>query len=115
MVSLRQLQGPRHASTTWSTAHLKLQSLITSPFLGQDSWRQSPRFTLTFGMRWELGPAPSDNLAPAVDQVNDLTTLKLAAPGTPLWSTTFGNFAPRAGFAYELRIPTALRWCCVVA
>ena len=68
----------------------------------QDQWKQSPHFTLTFGIRWEPGRAPSDNLAAAVDQVNDPATLKLAALGTRLWSTTFGNFAPRAGFAYEL-------------
>jgi hypothetical protein len=40
-----------------------------------------------------------------VDQVTDPATLQLRAPGTQLWNTTFGNFAPRAGFAYQLMNP----------
>jgi hypothetical protein len=73
----------------------------------QDEWRESSRFTLTFGLRWELGLAPSDELGSAVDQVNDPATLQLRAPGTQLWNTTFGNFAPRAGFAYQLMDPNS--------
>jgi len=37
-----------------------------------------------------------------VDQVNDPTRLAAAASGTPLWKTTFLNFAPRVGVAYQL-------------
>ena len=73
---------------------------------GEDLWKQSPRFTLSFGLRWQPAPAPSNHQAFAVDQVNDPSNLKLAAPGTPLWNTTFGNFAPHGGFAYQLVDPT---------
>ena len=70
----------------------------------QDNWRQSSRFTLTYGARWELNPPPSnDGTQPfAVTSVNDPAQLRSAAPGTPLWQTTYLNFAPRVGFAYQL-------------
>lgn len=70
----------------------------------QDDWRKSQRLMLTYGMRWELNPPPALNeMSPiAVDQVNDPAQLQAVAPGTPLWETTFLNFAPRFGFAYRL-------------
>jgi len=70
----------------------------------QDEWRTTPHLTLTYGLRWEVNPAPSnDGTQPlAVDQVIDPTQLESVATGTPLWRTTYANFAPRVGFAYEL-------------
>jgi len=71
----------------------------------QDEWRWTPRLTLTYGVRWELSPAPhaGGGLEPAAfTQVEDLARLAFAAPGTPPWETTYFNFEPRAGLAYQL-------------
>ena len=76
----------------------------------QDAWRIRPRFTLSYGVRWELAPPPSiDGNAFAVDQVDDPSALKLAAPGSSLWKTRFLNFAPRVGVAYEISNNLILR------
>ena len=71
----------------------------------QDSWRIVPKLTLTYGLRWELNPPPHEvnGKAPvALTQVNNPATFALAPRGTPLWKTTYDNFAPRVGLSYQL-------------
>ncbi len=74
----------------------------TLALFAQDQWKQSPRLTLLYGLRWELAPPPSSDNVLAVDQVNDPASINTLAPGSRPWNTTFVNFAPRAGFAYEI-------------
>ncbi|MFP5227305.1 MAG: carboxypeptidase regulatory-like domain-containing protein [Acidobacteriota bacterium] len=75
----------------------------TSVF-AQDSWKAMRGLTVTWGLRWELDPAPSPRkgtLAAAWRNVNSPGDLSLAPWGTPLWSTTWGNLAPRLGIAWR--------------
>ena len=71
----------------------------------QDTWAVTPRLTLTYGIRWDVNPAPSttgrDPIFTFVDpfQVANL----VPAPGRDLYRTTYGNVAPRIGVAYTLR------------
>jgi len=75
-------------------------------FYGQDAWRITPRFTVTYGLRWDINPPlKGKNLANqpfTVTGLNDPGTLALAPRDTPLYQTTYGNVAPRVGLAYQL-------------
>ncbi|HSE19649.1 MAG TPA: TonB-dependent receptor [Pyrinomonadaceae bacterium] len=69
---------------------------------GQDTWRPTRSLTLTYGLRWDVNPPPSEadgNLPFALTGVNSRTTLALAPRGEPLFDTTYNNFAPRVGVA----------------
>ncbi|MGC2356948.1 MAG: TonB-dependent receptor [Candidatus Acidiferrum sp.] len=71
----------------------------------QDSWKASRRLVLTYGVRWDLSPAPkglgSTMLASWLN-VNNPSAIALAPVGTSPWHATYGNFAPRFGIAHNL-------------
>jgi len=71
----------------------------------QDTWRLLPQLTITFGLRWDVDVAPTSTNGlnfPGVTgfNPNDLSTVALAS-GAPPYKTTYGNFAPRVGVAYQ--------------
>jgi hypothetical protein len=71
----------------------------------QDRWTIARRLTLTYGVRWELNPAPSGRDGTVLASWTDVdvpASTALAPAGTPPWKTTYGNFAPRIGAAYQL-------------
>jgi len=75
-----------------------------SSFL-QDEWRLSKSLTLSPGLRWEIAPPPhGKDGADAYTLIGSLAfpaTLQLAQRGTPLWHTSWLNFAPHLGAAWS--------------
>jgi len=98
------LSGKASSATVATLARVELLSNSFSAY-GQDTWKIKRRITLTYGLRWEVNPPPrgrSGNDLFTVQGLDNLSTLTIAPRGTPLYRTTYNNFAPRVGVAYQL-------------
>ncbi len=76
-------------------------------FFAQDTWRATPRLTVTYGLRWDGNLPPSSVSGPSLAAVTgynlqDLSQLALAPPGTSAFHWAKASFGPRIGAAYQL-------------
>ena len=89
------------------SSSFQTNALLSQNFslFGQDTWKITPRLTITYGLRWDVNPALKgknrDNDPFTVIGLDNPATMTLAPRGTPLYETTYGNFAPRVGIAYQ--------------
>ncbi len=83
-------------------------------YYAQDRWRVTPKFSLSYGLRWEL-IFPETVNAPGNGGILDTRTGDINAFGVGLVSNhglqqmNWHNFAPRLGFAYQLNSKTVIR------
>jgi Carboxypeptidase regulatory-like domain/TonB dependent receptor len=83
-------------------------------FYGQDSWRISPKFTMTYGLRWEIYFPESVNGKDNGGFANlDQGVIRVAGNG-PIGlngniNNTLKAFAPRLSFAYQFDPKTVVR------
>jgi hypothetical protein len=103
-------QFQRFVSTTSSAVGHQYRTF----FYGQDSWRVSPKFTFTYGLRWEIYTPESVN-GKGDGGFADLSDGTLRVAGYGPWglngnvSNTYKAFAPRISAAYQFDSKTVLR------
>ena len=81
---------------------------------GQDSWRITPKFTLNYGVRWDMTFPETVAGAGNGGLSNINTGFEQVAGAGPYGSNAgaqmdYTNFAPRIGAAYQIRENTVLR------
>lgn len=72
----------------------------------QDELKATDRLNLSFGLRWEVNPAPSTSSGPmpyiTQGDLSDPANVAVVTSGAKLWNTGYFNFAPRLGVAYRV-------------
>lgn len=94
------------ASSATVSSNLNVDLFFTNfSAYGQDTWKINRRLTLTYGLRWDVNPAPTGKNGHepfAVTGFDNFAAMALAPRGTALYKTTYDNLAPRFGLAYQL-------------
>lgn len=77
----------------------------------QDTWRATNHLSLTYGLRWEINTPPVSTASgrPLYVLKGIFDSNPLALVPDALWRTSFGNFAPRIGAAYQFTAKTLVR------
>ena len=85
----------------------------------QNDWRPTPKLTVNLGLRWEVQPGPTERFNRMSSWDLDATSSfgtqgAIAFPGEDgysrnLWDTTYNNFGPRVGAAYQWNDRTVVR------
>jgi hypothetical protein len=67
----------------------------------QDTWRATDRTTLTYGLRWDINPAPGVRQGDRPFALAE-STIAGVTQNDPLYATRWFDVAPRFGLAYQM-------------
>jgi hypothetical protein len=66
---------------------------------GQDTWRATDRTTITYGLRWDVNPAPTTREGPKPFALSN-DNIAGVTQNEPIYPTRWFDVAPRIGIAY---------------
>lgn len=66
---------------------------------GQDTWRATDRTTITYGLRWDVNPAPTTRQGPKPFALSN-SNIAGVTQNDPIYPTRWFDVAPRLGIAY---------------
>jgi hypothetical protein len=114
-IDFSSLYGPSGAYTgTIPAATLVFDGIPSTAFIVtafsayvQDTWKVGRGLTLTYGLRWEVDPAPRVSAGQAaivggITSPADLSTAYFVPSGKPIYATSWSNFAPRLGIGWQI-------------
>jgi hypothetical protein len=115
VVGFSGLYGPSGAYTgTMPEAGILFDNIPSTAFVvkafsayAQDTWKVGRGLTLTYGLRWEVDPAPrisagQSAIVGGITNPTDLSTVYFVPPGKPIYATSWSNVAPRVGIGWKI-------------
>src|SRR5215472_10040695 len=77
----------------------QLSTLPIRAMYGQDTWRATDRTTITYGLRWDVNPAPTSWKGQRPFALSS-STIAGVTQNDPIYPTRWFDVAPRFGIAY---------------
>jgi carboxypeptidase family protein len=108
-VSFNGISANSFALTSGSALNAQVTSSLPAVFptylnfslYGQDTWRLTERTTVTYGLRWDVNPAPSAREGPKPFALSN-NQIAGVTQNNPIYPTRWWDLAPRLGLAYEM-------------
>lgn len=95
------LTGLATSAVVDSNLHQVFPEFMNFSSYFEDTWKVNSRITITYGLRWDINPAPTTRSGPLPIAVSNSQYFPLTQ-SQPLYSTQWKNVAPRVGLAFEL-------------
>lgn len=75
----------------------------------QDTWHVSAATTITYGVRWDVNPAPTVSQGERPYAISSFLSSRVTQ-GEPLYDTRYSDISPRLGFARQIRSTPGKEW-----
>jgi hypothetical protein len=106
-VSFNGISGNNYSFLTGYALNAMVSSNVNATYpqymnfsmYGQDTWRATDRTTITYGLRWDVNPAPTAWKGPLPFALSS-SSIAGVTQNQPIYATRWYDVAPRFGVAY---------------